>query len=207
MAQEKAPSFLTPKGIANYPKLTVPDTKFNAEGHYSVKLQFTGDEAQELSAFLDEKSEEAVAEAKAENKPKAGQKAKPIKEADKPYSWDDDGNLVVSFKMKASGVTEAGKAWSRKPALFDAKGKPLGEGVNIGGGSTLIVSYTPSPFYTALIGAGISLRLEAVQVIDLKEYQGSTADSFGFEAQDGFEAEESTSPFNNEEPTGDKEDF
>lgn len=202
MAFVKLPSFITPAGTAQYPRLNVPDTKFVPEGVYSVKLEFTGDEAQELSAFLDTKMQESFAEAKKENP------AKKIKEADAPYSWNDDGVLSVNFKMKASGTTKDGKTWNRKPALFDAKGKPLDVGTTIGGGSKLILSYTPSPFYTGLIGAGLSMRLEAVQVIELKEGgNGQSSDSFGFKEQDGFEAkEEVTSPFQ-AETTGDQEDF
>ena len=200
MAFAKLPSYVTPAGIAQYPRLNVPDTKFVAEGNYSVKLEVSGDEAQKLSAFLDTKMQESIAEAKKQNP------TKKIKEADAPYSWNDDGVLSVNFKMKASGVTKEGKAWNRKPALFDAKGKPLGVGLTIGGGSKLVLSYTPSPFYTALIGAGLSMRLEAVQVLEFKEGGNKSSNSFGFEEQDGFEAEETTAPFK-AEATGDKEDF
>jgi hypothetical protein len=189
MAYAKPPSFVTPAGIAQYPRLNAPDTKFNAEGVYSVKLEFSGDEAQELSAFLDAKLQESIAEAKKNNP------TKKIKEADAPYSWNDSGNLSVSFKMKASGVTKDGKPWNRKPALFDAKGKPLDPTIQVGGGSTLIINYTPSAFYTAMIGAGLSMRLEAVQVLDLKAGGGASAENFGFKEQDGFEAELEATPF------------
>lgn len=189
MAYAKQPSFVTPAGVAQYPRLNVPDTKFNTEGTYSVKLSFSGDEAQELSAFLDNKLQESIAEAK-QNNPN-----KKIKEADAPYSWDDNGTLTVSFKMKASGVTKEGKPWNRKPALFDAKGKPLDATVMVGGGSKLIVNYTPAAFYTAMIGAGLSMRLEAVQVIELKEGGGQSSESFGFKEQDGFEAAAESTPF------------
>lgn len=202
MAFVKLPSFVTPAGIAQYPRLNVPDTKFVTEGVYSVKLEFTGDEAQELSAFLDTKMQESFAEAKKENP------AKKIKEADAPYSWNDNGILSVNFKMKAAGTTKDGKAWNRKPAIFDAKGKPLDVSLTVGGGSKLIISYTPAPFYTALIGAGLSMRLEAVQVIDLKEggSNAQSSDSFGFKEQDGFDAKEVANPFQGE-TTGDQEDF
>jgi len=202
MAFVKLPSFVTPAGIAQYPRLNVPDTKFVPEGNYSVKLEFTGDEAQELSAFLDTKMQESFAEAKKENP------AKKVKQADAPYSWNDDGVLSVNFKMKASGTTKDGKAWNRKPALFDAKGKPLDVGLTVGGGSKLILSYTPAPFYTVLIGAGLSMRLEAVQVIELKEGGSSqSSESFGFEVRDGYEAKESTTPFTPQDSDGDQEDF
>jgi len=146
--------------------------------------------------------QESFAEAKKENP------SKKVKQADAPYSWNDDGVLSVNFKMKASGTTKDGKAWNRKPALFDAKGKPLEVGLTVGGGSKLILSYTPAPFYTGLIGAGLSMRLEAVQVLELKEGGSSqSSESFGFEVRDGYEAKESTTPFTPQDSDGNQEDF
>ena len=156
----KLPSYITPDGIAQYPRLLIPDTKFMADGVYSVKMEFTGDDAKSLAEFLDGKMEESFKEAKKNNPDKK------IIAADAPYSWNDSGTLSVNFKMKASGVTKDGKGWSRKPAIFNADLTPF-EGTDIGGGSKLVISYTPAPFFTKLIGAGLSLRLEAVQVIEL----------------------------------------
>ena len=158
----KPPSYITPDGIAQYPRLLIPDTKFVPEGNYSVMMEFAGDDAKTLADFLDTKMEESYKEAK-ENNPD-----KKIKAADAPYSWNDAGTLSVNFKMKASGVTKDGKGWSRKPVLLNADLTPF-EGIDIGGGSKLVISYTPAPFFTQLIGAGISMRLEAVQVIGLPE--------------------------------------
>jgi hypothetical protein len=51
-------------------------------------------------------------------------------------------------------------------------------------------------FYTSLIGAGVSLRLNAVQIVKLVEYTGGP-DNPGFgEHEGGYEVEEeSTTPF------------
>lgn len=38
MATQKLPLLKTPAGNAIWPKLTKPDTKFNAEGEYTTKL-------------------------------------------------------------------------------------------------------------------------------------------------------------------------
>jgi hypothetical protein len=181
---------ISPVGKTLWATLNKPDTKFNEAGIYSVKLQFTGDDAQKLSAFLDTKLQESIAEAKKEN---VGKK---IKEASAPYEWTDDNTIVVNFKMKASGIGKSGMSWSRKPALFDAKGKPLVGEVRVGQGSLLAVSYEPSLFYTSLIGAGVSLRLNAVQIVKLVEYTGGP-DNPGFgEHEGGYEVEEeSTTPF------------
>ena len=55
----KLPSFTTPDGIAQYPRLLIPDTKFTADGVYSVKMEFAGEDAETLAEFLDSKMEES----------------------------------------------------------------------------------------------------------------------------------------------------
>lgn len=194
---------ISPVGKALWATLNKPDTKFNEAGIYSVKLEITGDDAQKLSAFLDTKLQESIAEAKKEN---VGKK---IKEASAPYEWTNDNTIAVNFKMKASGIKKSGEPWSRKPALFDAKGKPLVGEVMVGAGSMLSVAYEASPFYTSLIGAGVSLRLNAVQIVQLVEYSGGSGSNPGFGEHDGYEADEKpASPFTAKaESTTDAEDF
>jgi hypothetical protein len=179
---------ISPVGKALWTSLTKPDTKYNEAGIYQVKLEVTGDDAQSLSAFLDTKLQESIAEAKKDNQ------GKRIKEASAPYQWTDDNTLVVTFKMKASGKKQSGEAWTRKPALFDAKGKPLVGEVRVGSGSMLAVSYTPTPFYTTLIGAGVSLRLNAVQIVELVEYEGGSGLATFESHEGGYEAEEVEAP-------------
>jgi len=51
MATTKRPTFVkgfSPAGIAVFPNLNKPDTKFKADGEYKVKLRVTEDEAQPL---------------------------------------------------------------------------------------------------------------------------------------------------------------
>lgn len=161
MSFTNLPSYTTPDGIARHTRLYAPDTEYVAEGVYSVRMEFTGEDAKTLAEFLDTKMEESYKEAKKENPNKR------IKKADAPYSWNDDGTLSVNFKLKAGGTTKDGKKWTRKPPLLNADLTPY-EGTDpIGGGSKLAISYTPSPFYTGLIGSGLSMRLESVQILEL----------------------------------------
>lgn len=108
MAAQKArnPRFVTDTGIAIFPYLIEPDTEYNPEGDYKVKLRLSPD-AQlydskrkpvgTVQEFLDEKMEAALEKAKKENKGR-------IKEADAPYQIDDEtGDLLVNFKLKGSG--------------------------------------------------------------------------------------------------------
>lgn len=212
------PSFnmITPKGVAIYPKLDKPDTKFDADGVYEVKLKFdptaTDGVIGKTSATwaeIVEKAEairdEFLATTKADLQSgdgKAKAKAKSISALDfgAEPDVDDDGNetgmIVVKVKMKASGVSKKdGKPWTRKPTLFDAKGKPLpANAPPIWGGSTLKAAAEVVPYYTAKDNVvGITLRLNAVQVIELVSGQGRTASAFGFGEEDGYEAEEEQS--------------
>lgn len=206
MSKEKKPRFTTPKGTAQYPYLTKPDTKFNPEGEYKVKLEIDAADAGELISFLDEQVELSVAAAKKDPK-NAGKK---IKTGDAPYSVNEEtGKASFNFKLKAKVTTKSGESFEQRPAIFDAKGKPITD-VNIGGGSKIKVAYEVVPFYTALVGASISLRMKAVQVIDLVEFSGgASAEGYGFGEEEGYEAEANSAESNgfNSETEEDNKDF
>ena len=203
--KKKAERFVSPKGIASYPYLTKPDTKFNHEGEYKVSLIVAGDAASKTIDFLTEQHEVAVAKAKKEH---AGKR---VKESELPFIENDDGTVTFKFKLKAKVTPKNGDPFEQKPALFDAKGKPLTGEPKVGGGSVVKVSYEVVPYYTAIAGAGVSLRLKAVQIIELKEYSGGgNAESYGFGEEDGFETseEDDTPPFDTDDShTADEEDF
>jgi len=184
----------SPRGSALYPHLTSPDTKFDPDGVYTSKLQIDAAAGAEFAAFLDQAMAASHAEAKKENPGKAK-----VKKADKPYSQEEDGSYTFNFKLKAKGKTREGEIFTQRPAIFDAKGNPLTD-CRIGGGSTLRVSFQIIPFYTSLIGAGISLRLKAVQVLDLVEWGVAKADYYGFDEEEGFDASEASeaNPFEEE---------
>ena len=78
--------------------------------------------------------------------------------------------------------------------------------MDIGWGSTVKVSYSPIQ-YTVNGKSGVTLYFNAVQILDLVEYEGAT----GFGEEEGFVAEEPTdNPFvTNEETTesDNEEDF
>lgn len=198
----KQPRYTTPKGTAKYPWLSTPDTKFNPDGDYKVTLVVPVQEADTIMSFLDEQLAASQAQATKANP------GKKIKVADAPYKIDEEnGNVEINFKLKARVNMQNGDSFEQRPALFDAKGKPLTD-VNVGGGSKVKVSYECVPFYTALIGAGISLRLRAVQVIDLVEFTGGAdAGAYGFEEEDGYASNAEANPFNDGNEDQDDEDF
>jgi len=175
MAQQPV-TFTTPQGVAQYPWLSKPDTKFSEEGDYKVNLILSKQDAIPILKQINE--------VYAENYEKELKKAKgaQIKKAPPPYleelneAGEPTGNIILKFKSKAA----------YKPAIFDAKGIPMIDS-NIWGGSEIKINGSAAPYFTPLIGAGVSLRLRAVQVIQYVEGGSGTADRFGFEAVAGYE--------------------
>lgn len=190
--KEKRIRYTSPAGIASWPKLNTPDAKY---GHYGVKLLLDPNDPRTppFLAFLDAETDKAVIAMKEEK----GAKLAKTMERGAAYEdeMDTDGNetgkVVVNFTMPSVIERKSdGKKWTLKPALFDAKGTPLAADVEIGGGSLIKVSFELSPYYVASSKkAGVSRRMVAVQVLDLKQWSGnSDASSFGFESEEGFSA-------------------
>lgn len=190
----------TPKGKLLYPRLAgTADFKYNKAGVWSTKQLLTAAEGAPIVAAIDEAMAKALVEAKelyvkakaeyASLKNKAGKK--PPKEPemmDAPYFVDEEtGAVTLSFKMTASGKNrKTQEEFTQKPVIFDSKGKPVTTDLKIGGGTIGRVSYELVPFATAL-GAGASLRLKAVQIIELVEF-GANSEYYGFDEEEGFAA-------------------
>jgi hypothetical protein len=190
--------FTSPRGIAVWPKLDAPDTKFKDEGEYSVKLRLSREDAEPLMTLCEQKADEGYQEAKETLKEQKGKGAK-IKALKLfiPYvvELDDAGEtetgfVLFTFKMTASGLNKKeNRHWQQKPALFDAKGARITKTLRVGGGSTLKVSFEFKTFYNAATDqAGATLKLKAVQILELVEFGSGNADYFGFDAEDGFDA-------------------
>ena len=174
----------TPKATLKYHKLIEPETKFSPEGHYKVTALIPAEDAGPLADQLDALYEAHKASLKAQA---PSQKFKAI---DPSFGYQDiDGKpcFTISVKMKAKGMDRDGRAWSAVPALFDATGAPVKHRESLRSmwsGTTGRVSFEACPFFQPAIGAGITLRLKAVQIIDLVE-SGGSADSFGFQEETG----------------------
>ena len=174
-------TFTTAKGIAYYPYISAPDTKFDEQGHYKVNLCLSEEDAQPVIELIKQSVVEGI---------KALKKDKPnteIKQAPLPFSKEVDedgnptGNVIIKFKSKAA----------YKPAVFDSKGNMMTNS-NIYGGSEIKVNGSCAFYHTAMLGAGVSLRLRAVQIIRYVE-GASGATKFGFEEVEGFTIEEDVS--------------
>tara|TARA_R100001591_G_scaffold52713_1_gene62803 strand:+ start:842 stop:1435 length:594 start_codon:yes stop_codon:yes gene_type:complete len=173
-------NIVTPKGVLVFPHLKSPDTKFDENGVWKTGLRLAGAEAQKLIAIIDKEIDESVAE--------ASEKKSNVKRGAPPYKKDDETeDYIFNFKLKASGVRPNGEKWKQKPVLYDAKGNLLNSDVHVWGGTTGKVAFQPIRFHTAMIGASVSLRLKAVQIINLVEGSNQTsASSYGFGEEEGY---------------------
>ena len=167
----------TPAGIARFPSLNRPDTKFSEVGVYKVNLELSAADAE---PFI--KQAEALFAEFLEDKKRELKKDK-LKLHAAPWE-ENDGLVQLKLKVPAMGKNkETGEEYSRKPTLFDAAGKE--EDVNIGGGSKLKVAVVPYCWYTASLGAGITLQPKAVQVLDLVTWgDGGSAQAYGFDVSE-----------------------
>lgn len=200
---------VSPKATFRYPKLNEPDygtDDYPIEGGaYSVQLVMPADEAKVLIDQLQPHYEKAIAEGqeKFDQLPVAQRKKHGSLKEQMFYTEEFDketeeptGNVIFKFKMKASGKDKkTGKAWSRKPTIFDAKGKPMIPVPSIWGGTVGKVSFEVGPYFVqGQVMAGISLALNAVQIIDLRSGGGGDAASHGFGEEEGYEYSEADAP-------------
>jgi hypothetical protein len=215
-------TIISPKGIAVYPRLNKPDTKYDANGVYKapLKLDTDDEDAAEFCNLLDGLCEEAYVQA-VQKAVEAGEykseavAMKRIKRADPPYTVieDEDGEetsfIKVNFKMKARIKSrKTGEEFDLKPKIFDAHKQEMPKCPAVYSGSTIRVAFRPVFWYTKQLGAGVKLQLEAVQIIDLVQGSGGgDADSYGFGDEDGYSYEApSDAPFGDAEDPGTTDD-
>lgn len=218
---------VSPKAPFRYPKLNNPDYGTNdypiEGGQWSVQIILPVEEAKVLIDKLQPLHDKAVEEGQikfdqlgvAQRKKLGDLKVQSFftEEYDKETE-EPTGNVIFKFKMKASGKDKkTGKPWSRKPTIFDAKGQPMKSIPEIWGGTTGKVSFEASPYFIVGQGmAGISLNLNAVQIIELRS-GGGNAESYGFGEEEGYQYEEADAPapkqseFSDDSSTDGEEDF
>lgn len=176
-SKKKFESIVSPKGLASYPFLNKPSTKFKPEGEYSVKLVFTPEDGAKLvdqvkAIFRDAYKEQC-----------ALLKKDKLKLADFPWKETEDGKIEVKFGQTASFSSKTGEVYERKIALFDTKGNPVTDA--IGSSSILRCAADVYTWYAPALGMGVSLRLKAVQVVELvAPSRMMSADAYGFSAEE-----------------------
>lgn len=184
----------TPIGIAVYPHLTKPDTKWKPEGEYRTKIKYDAATAEGLRTTLTKYIDEAFEKYKellVEYDKKA--KVKGLTKADLPLKADvdDDGEetgfFLLNTKRTASGVSKkTGEPWKAKIVIADSKGKAVPtKGLSIWSGSELRVMGKVMGWYGAKDNeVGITVEIAGVQIKKL--VSGGDGD-VSFEAMDDAE--------------------
>lgn len=196
MTDKKSNKFTSPAGVAVWPRLNQPDKRFNADGDYktTLRLKRTDPGVEQFLADLKEAFDEHVA-TETDTLKKSKGKGQKIKVCDPPWkevvdkeSGETTGEVDVKFSLKAIVKPKEGAAFEQSPALFDAQKKPVSKSVLVGGGSRIRVGGSIYCWHTAAIGCGISLRLRAVQLLDLVA-PGQDATAYGFNEEEGWTSE------------------
>jgi len=196
---EKSKSFTSPFGIALYPWLSKADVRYKPEGEFKVDLEISTTDAQGMITQINSFMDKAVKEAEEKLNKKGIKKSSHV-----PYKTEQ-GKTVFKFKMKASGKNQkTGDSFKQRPALFDNECNPINPDTTIWGGSVVRINYIPHTYYTPALGAGVTLRLKAVQVKDLVE--GGKADA-KFDKVDGNSSSKNTKTNDIEEELASEADF
>lgn len=187
-------TYMTPQGEAAYPHIAEPQTKFNDEGLYDVTMYFDETSGGKLVERLSEAYNQACEEAK-----KKYEEQKPQYKKDNPNinfeqfyreEVDDNGfstgRIFVKFKKKASVKTKDGRILNFNVPVFDKYNQPMDKEIvkKASSGSIMKCAFKVSPYFViAGAKAGISLQLEAVQIIEMKEWTDSkSAADYGFQS-------------------------
>lgn len=187
-------TYLTPQGVASFPHLAEAQTKFVKEGVYGVTLYFDEKTGGEFVASLEEAYNQACKEAQEkyeEQKPQYKKdnpeiKYEPFYKEEVDDNGFSTGRIFVKFKRQATGVTKDGKHLDFKVAVFDRYNKAMKKEdiEKAGSGSIMKCAFKVSPYFVlAGAKAGISLKLEAVQIVEAKEWTGTkSAADYGFQS-------------------------
>ena len=186
-----------PLGRALYPALKIAETKFHDLGQYkcnvSVPLKEATSTMDKLSGLFKEHTGKV---------PPKSENTMWKMEID-PDTGEETGNVI--FKCSVKNVRRRdGELWDRRPKQFDAKMNPVD--LDPYGGTEMYVSASVYA-WSAAGKKGVSLQPMAVQIINLVERSGGNAEGFGFQAQEGFQAEETNYNFGETNETTQEESF
>jgi len=169
----------TPKGKAVWPRIDTPDTKFDEDGVYSCKLHVSEGDFKAFEALVKPKLDAAYKEECSRQG-----KDKIRMAASSPLRINDEGDHEIYAKQKAKVHTKSKGTLEFTIAAVDSQGKRIGM-PKIGSGSTLKMAVEVNTWFVPSQGFGYTLRLRAVQILDLIEYGGQSDFGFSYN-EDGY---------------------
>ena len=215
MAYARMKKIISPKAVLDsWPKLTLPDEYLGLKSYKASLILDPKDEG--VQDFLNVLNEEATASYESalavigeELATATGKKLNTLKERElglkKHVPISDEfledgstsGRVIVKMKRKAEGTYVSGKnagtPWKASVPIFDANKNPVLESAGIiQGGSVVRIQTEIIPFYmNATATAGISLRIFAVQVLEM---EGASVADEGFDVEEGGYVTPATKP-------------
>lgn len=208
---KKNDRLVSPRGVAVWPRLNEPDFKFKEEGEFSCRTKFDPANAdyQAFKAKLEAIRDEAFAKFCSENpKKKKTAKVVPVYRDELDDEGDETGMEIINFKMKHKVTSKKnGKTYKLKPTIMNAKRVLLDPAPQVGGGSTVRVSFEVFPYFNEKDKEfGLSFRLIAVQIIELVEFGSRNNDRNDFDDEEGYEGEGSGSSDDDDDSDDDSDD-
>jgi len=212
MAKQIYPSSITGMVTSLFAWLSTPDTKFKEQGEYYITVAVPRDskEFAQIQAFLTPLLDKASENAKEGAKPAEANKIisvapwTPETDAD----GEETGRMKLRFKQQANVTRKSdGKVFHIQPLVYDTKGAQImpTDIPVVGMGSNVRVSYEVSPYLQkgdpkrgVPPASGVSLRLKAVQIVDLVNGRGASAADFGFGEEEGSFVSREKTPFDGE---------
>ena len=211
--EKKKTTYVTPNGkilFAHVHSVDYGTEKFPVpQGQYALTLVLDEDQSQALTRKLEDeyaKAEAFADEQFAKLKPATRNKIGKVKlnELCTPeYDKEDNptGNYLWRFKTNAFIKSKAtGEDILKKVPVFDSIGQPVKLKEEPGNGSIAKIAFVTNPYFVEGQGmGGLSLYLNAVQLLKLEQFGARDAASYGFGVEDGFEYE-ADSEENTEQP-------
>ena len=171
---------ITPQGKAVCPRLHEPDTRFDSAGVYSCKLHVSEEDFKKFEASIKPVVNKAY---EIECQQQGKQKLRLASST--PIRITEDGDYEIFAKQKAKVTTRSKGVLEFAVTAVDSSGKKIAM-PQVGNGSVLKMAVEVHPWYVPSQGFGYSLRLRAVQIIDLIEFGGGNSgfdsSAFGSEA-------------------------
>ena len=173
--KKKRATYTTPKGEALFAHLInvdygteqYPDEK----GSFNVTLALDADAAAKLDSLIAHEVDTARAEAEEKFDDREG---------------NPTGRRLFRFKTGAFYENRQGVKVQRKVPLFDSMQQPVKLSDEPGNGSVIRVAFCCAPYFVEGQGmGGLSLYLNAVQIIRLNTSGERSASDYGFGAEEG----------------------
>lgn len=175
------------RGSALFAKLKTPDSYNGSVIGYTIQVYPSDEDYERMKAQLMQVIENAKGDDEFKGKQWLSEPVMGIVE-------NRDGEYGFKFKKKHQYIDKkTGDVVKTNVPVFDRYGSPTD--VEVGNGSEVVIAFSAVPFHMTKNNNGVSLRLEAVQVVNLKERPSGGAQYYGFTTDKPEAAEMFEVPF------------